>query len=230
MDYQVSRDGTMFGPYTEDELREYSSSGNIVGTDLVRRGVTEKWVPLRKVLKKLDDEQKQREAKDKKSKALRMEGLRADIPAPPDIPWWFAAILDVFTVFTFFVAWDIVEGFWLYRVDRESKALWYYLVAGAMFAVNASALYSMVSHDIFRTAASTSSSAGWLSAMSFIIRIFARLSMRKSLLQHYNQTEPINLKLSKFWTLLFGGLYFQYHFNRINEGKRAMEEAAAKTV
>jgi len=230
MEYQVSRDGTMFGPYTEDELREYSLSGNIVGTDLVRSSVTEKWTPLRKILKKLDDEQRQREAKDKSLKALRMEGLRPNIPAPPDIPWWFAAILDVFTVFTFFVAWDVVEGFWLYRVDRESKALWYYVVAGAMFLFNASALYSMVSHDIFRTAASTPSSAGWLSALSFVVRIFARFSMRKSLLQHYNQVEPINLRLSKFWTLLFGGLYFQYHFNRINEGKRAMEEAAAKTV
>ena len=228
MDYQVSRDGTMFGPYTEEELREYSISGNIVGTDLVRSAGTEKWVPLRKVLKKLDEEQKQREAKEKKSKVLRMEGLRADIPAPPDIPWWFAAILEVFTVFTFFFAWDIVESFWMYRVQRDSKALWYYLASGAMFALNASALYSMVSHNIFRTAASTPSSAGWLSAMGFVIRIFARLSMRKSLLQHYNQTEPINLKLSTFWTLLFGGLYFQYHFNRINEGKHAMEEAAKK--
>jgi GYF domain 2 len=230
MDYEVSRNGTMFGPYTEDELREYSVSGNIVGTDLVRRGGTEKWTPLRKVLKKLDEQQKALEAKEKKSKALRIEGLRADVPAPPDMPWWLAAALDVATGLTFFVAWDIVEGVWLYRVDRASKALWYYLVAGAMFAVNAPAIYSTVMHDIFGTAATTSTSAGWLSALSFVVRIFARFSMRTSLLQHYNQVEPIGLKLSKFWTLMFGGLYFQYHFNRINEGKRAMEAAAAKTV
>lgn len=230
MEYQVSRDDTMFGPYTEAELREYSITGNIVGTDLVRRAGTEKWTPLKKVLKKLDEQQKQREARERKSKALRMEGLRADVPAPPDMPWWLAAILDVATGLTFFVAWDIVEGVWMYRVQRESKALWYYLVAGAMFAVNAPAIYSTVMHDVFGTAAITSSSAGWLSALSFIIRIFARLSMRKSLLQHYNETEPIGLKLSKFWTLLFGGLYFQYHFNRINEGKRAMEEATAKVA
>jgi GYF domain 2 len=230
MDYQVSRDDTMFGPYTEDELREYSISGNIVGTDLVRRAGSEKWTPLKKVLKKLDEQQKLLEAKEKKSMLLRMEGLRADVPSPPDMPWWLAAILDVATGLTFFVAWDIVEGVWMYRVQRESKALWYYLVAGAMFAVNAPAIYSTVMHDVFGTAATTSSSAGWLSALSFVVRIFARFSMRKSLLQHYNQAEPIGLKLSKFWTLLFGGLYFQYHFNRINEGKRAMEEAAAKAA
>ena len=230
MEYQVSRDDTMFGPYTEAELREYTASGNIVVTDLVRRVGTEKWTPLKKVIKKLDEQQKLREAKEKKSKALQIEGLRLDVPAPPDIPWWFAAILEVFTVFTFFFAWDIVESFWLYRVQRDSKALWYYLTSGAMFAFNASALYSMVSHDVFRTAAATSSSAGWLSALSFVVRIFARFSMRESLLQHYNQVEPIGLRLSKFWTLMFGGLYFQYHFNRINEGKRAMEEAAAKAA
>src|SRR6185312_3450610 len=195
MEYQVSRDGTMFGPYTEEELRKYSLSGNIVGTDLVRSSVTEKWTPLRKILKKLDDEQRQREAKDKSLKALRMEGLRPNIPAPPDIPWWFAAILGVFTVFTFFVAWDGVEGFWLYRGDRERKALWYYLLSGAMFAINGSALYSMVSHDIFRSAATTSSSSGLLGAAGFVVWIFARMSMRKSLLQHYNHVEPINLRL-----------------------------------
>jgi hypothetical protein len=230
MEYQVSRDGTMFGPYTEDELREYSLSGNIVGTDLVRPGGTEKWTPLKKVLKKLDEQQKLLEANEKKSKALHMEGLRSDVPAPPDMPWWMAAILDVATGLTFFVAWDIVEGVWMYRVQRESKAMWYYLVAGAMFAINAQAIYSSAMHYLFGTAVTTSTHAEWLSALSFIVRIFARLSMRKSLLQHYNHVEPIGLKLSKFWTLLFGGLYFQYHFNRINEGKRAMEAAAAKAV
>ncbi|HEY5331222.1 MAG TPA: DUF4339 domain-containing protein [Acidobacteriaceae bacterium] len=230
MEYQVSRDDTMFGPYTEAELRQYSVSGNIVMTDLVRRAGTEKWTPLKKVLKQLDDRNKRIEAREKKSKALRMEGLRADVPSPPDMPWWLAAILDVATGLTFFVAWDIVEGVWLYRVDRASKALWYYLVAGAMFAVNAPAIYSTVLHDVFGTAATTSTSAGWLSALSFVVRIFARFSMRTSLLRHYNQAEPIGLKLSKFWTLLFGGLYFQYHFNRINEGKRAMEDAAAKAA
>jgi hypothetical protein len=230
MEYQVSRDGTMFGPYTEDELREYSISGNIVGTDLVRRAGTEKWTPLKKVLKQLDEQQKALEAKEKKSKVLRFEGLRADIPAPPDMPWWLAAILDVATGLTFFVAWDIVEGVWMYRVQRESRAMWYYLLAGAMFAINAPAIYSSSMHYLFGTAVTTSTHAEWLGVVSFIIRIFARLSMRKSLLQHYNQTEPIGLKLSKFWTLLFGGLYFQYHFNRINEGKRAMEEAAAKAA
>jgi len=228
MEYQVSRDGTMFGPYTEDELREYSVSGNIVGTDLVRPPGTEKWTPLKKVLKRLDEQQKALEAKEKKSKALRLEGLRADVPSPPDMPWWLAAALDVATGLTFFVAWDIVEGIWMYRVQRESKAMWYYLLAGAMFAVNAPAIYSSSMHYLFGTAVTTSTHAEWLGALSFVVRIFARFSMRKSLLQHYNQTEPIGLKLSKFWTLLFGGLYFQYHFNRINEGKRVMEAAAAK--
>src|SRR5665213_1530567 len=80
MEYQVSRDDTMFGPYTEAELRQYSVSGNIVMTDLVRRAGTEKWTPLKKVLKQLDDRNKRIEAREKKSKALRMEGLR---PASP---------------------------------------------------------------------------------------------------------------------------------------------------
>jgi hypothetical protein len=222
MAYQVSRDGNMFGPYNEAELREYLASGNIVENDLVRSSDRDKWQPLRKVLKQLDEQEK------KMAKALPpvMPGLRMDILSPPDMPWWFAMVLDILTGLTFFVAWDIVEGVWTYRVDRLSKALWYYLAAGVLFAIDAPAIYSSVLHNIVGSPAIVSEHTQWLGVASFVLRIVARFSMRNSLLKHFNVTEPIGLKLSKFWTLLFGGLYFQYHFNKINEGKRALEEAA----
>jgi hypothetical protein len=222
MAYQVSRDGTLFGPYDEAELREYFATGNIVENDLVRSSDRDKWRPLRKVLKELDEQQKKRV----KAMPIAMPGLSLDILSPPDMPWWFAMILDILTGLTFFVAWDIVEGVWMYRVDRMSKALWYYLAAGLLFAIDAPALYSNVLHNIFSTPIISSEYTGLLSVASFVLRIFARFSMRTSLLKHFNEAEPIGLKLSKFWTLLFGGLYFQYHFNKINEGKRGLEEAA----
>jgi hypothetical protein len=52
------------------------------------------------------------------------------------------------------------------------------------------------------------------------VRILARFSMRASLEEHFNRAEPVGLSLSGVMTFFFGGLYFQYHLNRINELKR----------
>jgi hypothetical protein len=51
--------------------------------------------------------------------------------------------------------------------------------------------------------------------------ILYRFAMKNSLEQHFNGPEPIGLRLGPIMTFFFGGLYFQYHFNRINEIKQA---------
>ena len=55
-----------------------------------------------------------------------------------------------------------------------------------------------------------------------LLAIAARFVFRNELLRHFNGPEPLGLRLNAFWTLLFGGLYFQFHFNRINEQKRRL--------
>jgi hypothetical protein len=220
MEYQVSRGDKTFGPYTEADLHAYFASGNIVETDLVRSSDKDKWVPLKKLLKA-------QEKQKKKSKPI-LTGLRSDVLSPPDIPWWMGMVLEILTGLTFFVAWDIVEGFWMHRVQRKSRALWFYIVAGVLFLINAPAIYSSVLHNLFNAPLTASTNATWLGIASFAMRIVARFSMRRSLLEHFNETEPIGLKLSWWMTLMFGGLYFQYHFNRINDAKRVMTTTALK--
>jgi hypothetical protein len=46
--------------------------------------------------------------------------------------------------------------------------------------------------------------------------------MRSSLEEHFNRAEPVGLRLGAVMTFFFGGLYFQYHLNRINEMKRTL--------
>lgn len=216
MEYTIKRRKETFGPYTEPELRAYLASGNIVPSDMVTGPGIEKPTPLRKLLEQWS-----------KTNTL-MTGLRRDIPSPPDMPWWLAAILDILTGLTFFVAWDIVEAIWLRRVRPQSRAIWYYMIAGILVVLNAKALYG----DVMRVFGPShphveQAHAAALGITAFVMRIVARFSMRRSLCEHYNQTEPIGLKLSWFWTLLFGGLYFQYHFNRINEARRLLSPNAA---
>jgi hypothetical protein len=217
--FRVSRNGKEFGPYTEADLRAYLASGNIVETDLVRSEQMKKWVSLKRMLPRLNKSA---------AEAARLSALRTDLPSPPDIPWWMAMILEVLTGLTFFIAWDIVQAVWLRRVEKKSIALTLYAIAAALFIINARALYSEVLHNLFHMGLTHSTNATWLSVATFIVRVFARFSMRKSLLQHFNVTEPIGLKLSWLWTLIFGGLYFQYHFNHINEMKRARAAAAVR--
>jgi hypothetical protein len=58
--------------------------------------------------------------------------------------------------------------------------------------------------------------------IALALAIVARFVFRDELLRHFNGPEPLGLRLNAFWTLLFGGLYFQFHFNRINERKRML--------
>ena len=225
MDYRISRGGETYGPYTEAELRDYIASGNVSLSDLARSDKMKKWRPVRRVLPK---------QKKARPQTLQVQGFRADVLSPPDIPWWMAFVLDVLTGFSFFVAWDIIEGIWIYRVRGKSRALAYYVIAGVLFAINAPAYYSAV-NDV------TGNSLGvpWhtkllgftgilLAATTIALRIVGRFVMRRELLEHYSQEEPVGLQLSWWKTLLLGGLYFQYHFNHINELKRPIPAKPAR--
>ena len=71
--------------------------------------------------------------------------------------------------------------------------------------------------------------ASFLGLIGWLVRLVARFSMRASLEEHFNGPDPIGLRLSGVMTFFFGGLYFQYHLNRINEIKNALryQRAAA---
>ncbi len=212
MEYRIQRQGQIYGPYTEAEVRQYLAAGNIVETDLARTPDMKKFRPLQKVLPK--------EKKPVKTN-LRVEGFRTDISSPPDIPWILALILEVSTSFTFFLAWDVVEAVWLYRVRPSAlRPLVYSAVAGALVGIEAPAIVSEVKHVALSRAFIGGTLATLLVVFATVLRILGRLSMRSELLAHYNETEAVGLELSKWKTLLLGGLYFQFHFNRINELKR----------
>jgi hypothetical protein len=59
-----------------------------------------------------------------------------------------------------------------------------------------------------------------LSLATWVVRLIARFTMRSDLEEHFNGPEPVGLSLSGVMTFFFGGIYFTYHLNRINELKR----------
>jgi hypothetical protein len=57
---------------------------------------------------------------------------------------------------------------------------------------------------------------------TWIMRLIARFTLRDTLERHFNTAEPIGLRLSAVMTFFFGGIYFQYKLNEINQIKQAM--------
>ncbi len=49
-----------------------------------------------------------------------------------------------------------------------------------------------------------------------------------SLEEHFNGPEPVGLRLNGVMVFFFGGVYFQYHLNRINAIKQAARFGAAR--
>jgi hypothetical protein len=213
MEYRIARSGNIYGPYTEAEVRQYLASGNVVESDLARTESMTDWQPLRKILPKVKKQKVPRGT-------LNPAGLRPDLPAPPDMPWWVLLVLGIFTSLAFVVAWDIVQAAWLRRVHKQSHALLYYSVSAVLFLVNAPAFFAEVLHMHAFQPLIYSTHVTIVNIVAFTIWLLARFSMRHSVQEHFNLTEPIGLRLSWWWTLLFGGVYFQYQFNRINELRR----------
>ena len=56
----------------------------------------------------------------------------------------------------------------------------------------------------------------------WVIRLIARFTLRDTLEQHFNGPEPLGLRLNAVMTFFFGGIYFQYKLNEINQIKQAI--------
>ena len=63
--------------------------------------------------------------------------------------------------------------------------------------------------------------------VAWVVRLIARFTLRDTLEQHFNGPEPLGLRLNAVMTFFFGGIYFQYKLNEINEVKQAFRYRSA---
>lgn len=211
MTYRIARSGQIFGPYTELEIRQYISSGNIGMSDLVQAENSGDWVPVVELFPLATTPFA--------PPPSPMPGPSVLYPDPPDFPWWGALLLGMVTGGLFFVVWDIVEASWLKRIEKNSTALLLYIGVAILYLFKLPGMWATMNYNMF--GGPHAHNHGSLGGVAIVLGIVARIVFRKELLQHFNLREPIGLRLSMLWTLLFGGLYFQYHFNKINQIKRA---------
>lgn len=215
MDYRIARNGQVIGSYSLLQLQRQLASGQVVATDLAQADGMEEWLSVADLFP---------EAAPADEADLQDSAVATRLyPDPPDLKWWIALLLGIVTLGAFFVVWDVVEAAWLRRVERSNTALILYCIALVLFVVNVPSQIGSISHALFGGPPVDAPFAWLFGWGAFLVRLVARFVLRSDLLRHFNQAEPYGLKLHWLMTLIFGGLYFQYHFNQINERKRALK-------
>jgi hypothetical protein len=212
---RITRNGQVFGPYSEADVRRYLATGNILPSDLAQAEGDEDWVPVFELFPEAV-------ATAAATAPSYPGGLPTLYPDPPDFPWWGVLLLAIVTGGLFAVIWDVVESAWLRRIDRSSIAVWFYLANAIVFCCRLPAIAHTVWYNVSGYPVSVEVSHSHLGLLSFALFFLTRYIFRSELLRHFNGPEPIGLRLGPILTFFFGGLYFQYHFNRINEVKRIL--------
>jgi GYF domain 2 len=208
MNYTILRDGQQFGPYSTADLQRYVASGNILLTDLARSEGMAEAVPVGQIIGNIS-------LPAAFAPVVQGAGMTS-FPNPPNLAWGLVLLFAIFTCGLFLIAWDIVLALWMKQVQPASRAIYYYgAVVFLYLGFFAFAFNSGMHH-------SKDPTAGLLNIAIWILSIVARFSMKGSLEEHFNSTDPIGLSLSGVMTFFFGSIYFQYHLNRIIKRKQEL--------
>jgi hypothetical protein len=239
--YHVMRNGQNYGPYTIEDLRRYMASGNVLPSDLAKSDEMAEWTPVGQILGGAGGQQPP-VAPGYAAPGYPAPGYAAPSYAAPSYPaggvgayedapnlsWGLVLLFAFFTCSVFMFVWNLVLASWMKRVQPNSTAIFYYATATVLLVLQ----IVFTPHVLIHTG-EPGYNYGWVWAYYgahplrnliglgvWVVRIIARYSMRASLEEHFNGPEPVGLSLSGVMTFFFGGIYFQYHLNRINELKR----------
>ncbi len=220
MTYQVSRNGQLYGPYTLEDLQRYVASGNVLPTDMARgEGATE-WLPVAQIL---GGAGVSAPAPAYAAPAAYPQPGGIGYPDPPNMHWGLELLAGFFTCGFFVVVWNLVIASWANRVQPASKALIFYIAATVLivlyFGGSWGIFMSAVHHNPYHHNKSFSHLI-WI--VCWIVRLIARFTLRDTLEQHFNGPEPLGLRLNPVLTFFFGGIYFQYKLNEINQIKQGI--------
>lgn len=226
MPYQVSRNGQMYGPYTLEDLQRYVVSGNVLPTDMAKSEEMTEWVPVSQVLGSQSAPPPAAAyappAVYTPATAYPHTAAANAYPDPPNLNWGLELLLGFLTCVLFVVVWNLVIAAWAKRVQPNSKALMYYIIATVLIVLNFGGSYGNVVAAAHHYPVHQNIFGSIVAIVTWVVRLIARFSLRDTLEQHYNTTEPLGLRLSAVMTFFFGGIYFQYKLNRINEVKNAL--------
>ncbi len=212
MNYFVKRDAQEFGPYTLSELQRYTSSGNILLTDLCRSEGMADWIPVSQVIGNIPVA----------APAIVQPGGAALAYAssayapPPNLHWGIVLLLGIVTCGFFAWVWVFIQAAWMKKVAPANKALLLYGIAvGSMLlavVLNVAAVRSGVPRG----------TGGILNLAGWVLWLVASFNLRSGIEEHFSTADPVPsaMTLSGVMTFFFNVYYFQYHFTKVNELKK----------
>jgi hypothetical protein len=223
MTYQVSRNGQMYGPYTLEDLQRYVASGNILPTDMAKSEDMPEWLPVAQILGAVGTAGPAAipiPAYAAPSTYPQPSGIA--YPNPPNLQWALELLLGFFTCGFFVVVWNLVIATWANRVQPASKALTFYIIATVLIVLSLGSSWSVIISLSHHVHPHHSVLGNLISLATWVVRLIARFTLRDTLEQHFNGPEPLGLRLNPVMTFFFGGIYFQYKLNEINEIKQTL--------
>lgn len=150
-------------------------------------------------------------------------------PDAPNLHWGLVLLFDLLTCSIFMWVWNLIVAAWLKRVQPNATSLYYYIGAIVLFFLQFAASVPFAVHN-FGPGIHTNHNplSALFGCLTWVARLVARFSQRASLEEHFNGPEPVGLQLNPVMTFFFGGIYFQYHLNRINQIKQAARYGAGR--
>jgi hypothetical protein len=226
MTYQVSRNGQMYGPYTLEDLQRYVASGNILPTDMAKSEEMPDWLPVAQVIGIAGTPGTGSPAAiptpayGAPSTYPQPSGIA--YPDPPNLHWGLELLLGFFTCGLFVVVWNLIIAAWANRIQPASKALMFYIAATVLIVLNLGSSWGVIISLSHHVHPHHSVLGNLVSLATWVVRLIARFTLRDTLEQHFNGPEPLGLRLNPVMTFFFGGIYFQYKLNELNEMKQAL--------
>jgi hypothetical protein len=231
MPYQVSRNGQTYGPYTLEDLQRYVASGNIAPTDLAKSDDSPDWLPVSQIL---NIPATSGIVAPPNMPPANYPTSTIPYPDPPNLHWGLVLLFGFLTCGIFSIIYELIQALWVKKVAPTSQVVMYYIVFLGLEVLNLGSTFGRMSMLMHGQPPPATGSSILYSLLSFCISIGVlvmiivyRFAMRSELERHFNGPEPIGLRLSGVMTFFFGGLYFQYHFNRINEIKQGLRYRGA---
>ena len=229
MQYQVSREGQLYGPLHPRRISSVTSPPVTSCSPTSKAKHMPDWIPVAQILGTTAAPVTPYAAPTVYAPAPTPTGI--PYPDPPNLHWLLVMIISLFTCGIFTIVWNILLCLWVRRVQPSSNALSLYISAYAIallgtalsFVNNLPIFIASIHHEppphqniplVFVAGCITH--AGW------IVRLIARFTLRGAIQLHYSVAEPMHLYLGPIMTFFFGSLYFTYHINRLMEIKQSM--------
>jgi hypothetical protein len=235
MNFQISRNGQLYGPYTLEDLQRYVGTGNVLLTDMAKSDDMAEWMTVAQVLGTYGIQPGANAVPGVlpgdsgfagTTNAFSGGGMYAapmptsalagsPYPDSPNLNWGLLLLFSAITCGVFYIVYEILVLLWLRKVQPNSTALGWFLGSLGLSIFNQ--ILSAATHHSHGVLGGL---VFLIALASWVISLIGIYSERASLEEHFNTAEPVGLRLGPVMTFFFSGFYFQYHLNRINEMKK----------